>query len=128
MKPPTKLPGPDLPSLAFEPSRAPASFADLTEHEPRGGPLDHAAIVRAAANVPAMPGAAEMSERETYRQRLIAANRALDGQVVNELGKGTLEGVAVAGLALAAVTLGPQIAVVGAIVLIGAALFGGDRQ
>jgi hypothetical protein len=123
MKPPTKLPGS---APAFELGGDP--FSELVEREPRGGPLDHAAIVRAAANVPAMPGATETNEREAYRQRLIAANRALDGQVVNELGKGTLEGVAVAGLALVAVTLGPEIAVVGAVVLIGAALFGGERQ
>jgi hypothetical protein len=75
-----------------------------------------------------MPGATEMNEREAYRQRLIAANRALDGQVVNELGKGTLEGVAVAGLAVVAAVLGPEVAVLGGLVLLGVAIFGGDRE
>jgi hypothetical protein len=124
MKPPTNLPGT---GHDFERSGDPPSVTHLVEHEPRGGPLDHAAIVRAAANVPPIPGAAEMSEREAYRQRLIAANRALDGQVVNELGKGAIEGLSVAGLAVVAVTLGPELAVVGAVLLLGAVVFGGDR-
>jgi hypothetical protein len=127
MKPPTKLPGSDFAS-PFELRAELPSYADLVEREPRGGPLDHAAIVRAAANIRPLPGAAEGNEREAYRQRLIAANRALDGQVVNELGKGTIEGIAVASLAVVAVTLGPELAVVGAVALIGASLFGGDRQ
>jgi hypothetical protein len=113
---------------SYELSGEPPSFDSLLKREAGGGPLDHAAIVRAAANVPPMPGAVEMNQREAYRQRLIAANRALDGQVVNELGKGAIEGIAVAGLAVVAAVLGREVAVLGGLGLLGVAIFGGDRR
>jgi hypothetical protein len=116
---PTQLPGPTL---------APPSLAALVEREPRGGALDHGAIVRGAQDVPTLPGARETGEREAYRQRLVAANRALDGLVVNEAGKGAIEGLGAAALAVVALTLGPEAAVFGALAWGAAALFGGGRR
>lgn len=122
----TRLPSDwDLPTELRD---GPPSFESLVKHEPRGGPLDRlGAVVKEAASLPALPGASEANEHETYRQKLIAANRALDGQVVNELGKGAIEGVALAGLAIVATIFGVEVALVSGIAVVGVAIFGGRQ-
>jgi hypothetical protein len=79
--------GDDLPSLAA-----------LIKHEPRGATVDQsAAIARSALDVPSLPGAGDANEREAYRRRLVAANRALDGFQFNTTASGAIAGLAVAG-------------------------------
>jgi hypothetical protein len=111
------------PTVADEPP----SLATLVKHEPRGGAIDHAAIVKGAMSVAPLPGASEANQHEAYRQRLIAANRSLDGQVVNELGKGALEGVALAGIGVVWTIFGWEIAAVAGVAVLGAAIFGGGK-
>jgi hypothetical protein len=94
----TRLPATDLP---FKPGDDPRSLPGLVKHEPRGGPIDHAAIVKDAMNVPPLPGASEANEREAYRTRLVAGIRGMGGQVVNNAAGGAVAGAAT-GLALAA--------------------------
>jgi hypothetical protein len=78
--------GDDLPSLGA-----------LIKHEPRGATVDKsAAIAKSALDVPALPGASEANEREAYRQRLVAANRALNGFQFNTTASGAVAGLAVA--------------------------------
>ena len=87
------------------------SFDALVTREPRGGSIDQTAVVTGAMNIPPLPGTVETTERERYRQKLIAANRALDGHVVNGVAKGSIEGVIFAGIAA-----------------LGVAIFGGGRK
>jgi hypothetical protein len=89
------------------------SLASLVREEPRNGPLDQDnARALASLDGPALPGAAEANEREAYRQKLIAANRALDGRTVNSTVEGALVGM---GLAAVGVVFGLEVAVVGAV-------------
>ena len=46
--------------------------------------------------MPALPGASEANEREAYRHKLIAANRALDAAQLNVTAGGALTGLFVA--------------------------------
>lgn len=64
---------------------------------------------------------------ESYRQRLMAANRALDGRVVNETAKGVIEGVAVAGLFVVGALFGAEVAIGAGVVALGVAFFRGRR-
>jgi hypothetical protein len=82
-----------------DPKRIPPDFdrlpslGELVKHEQRGAPADQgAAIAKKALDVPALPGAREMNEREAYRQRLIAGVRANEGRVVNGAARGGLWG------------------------------------
>ncbi len=85
-------------TLAFEGDDLP-SLGAIIKHEPRGAAIDqNAAIARRALDVPALPGASELNEQEAYRQRLIAANRALDARQVNSTTGGALAGLLVAGV------------------------------
>jgi hypothetical protein len=103
------------------------SIEALLETEPRGGAIDQAMVIREAANVPPLPGASENAEREKRRQMLIAANRALDGRVINEAAKGTLEGVALAGAVAVGALLSPGFVVMAGAAALGISVFGGRK-
>jgi hypothetical protein len=90
MSKPTRVP----PDFEFPPSlpEGRSGFDSLVKHEPRGGAVDHDAIVKGAPNVPPLPGASEMNVHEAYRQRLIAGVRANEGRIVNGAARGGLFG------------------------------------
>jgi hypothetical protein len=99
----------------FPPSRSDSwpSFDALAKHEPRGGSIDHSAIVTDAANVRPVPGTNEATE--------------CDGQVVNEAAKGAIEGVALTGLVVVGTIFGAEVAVVAGLAALGVAIFGGRK-
>jgi hypothetical protein len=113
----------------FPPSRSDSwpSFDALAKHEPRGGSIDHSAIVTDAANVRPVPGTNEATEYEHRRRILISANRAVDGQVVNEAAKDAIEGVALTGLVVVGTIFGAEVAVVAGLAALGVAIFGGRK-
>jgi hypothetical protein len=84
-------------ALPIELRADPPSLGMLVQHEPRGAAVDQAAdIAKRALDLPALPGASEANERGAYRQRLIAANRALDGAQFNATASGAVSGLLVA--------------------------------
>jgi hypothetical protein len=82
----------------------PPSLPTLVRDEPRGGAVDrNADVAGAAAEVPELPGPPH-SERKAYRQRLIAANRAVGLAQFNTTAGGAIAGALfAAGLVLAGV-------------------------
>jgi hypothetical protein len=83
--------------LRFDPRSGPPSLDALVRHEPRGAAVDQgAAIAKSALDMPALPGTSEANERGAYRQRLVAANRALDGAQFNATASGVVSGALVA--------------------------------
>lgn len=89
-----------LPSAVSFPVILPT--APLAE-QPRGGPVDqddpHRRTLEDAAQFHGMPGAEEAQNREEHRRKLIATVKALEDEMLNEVGQGMLEG-AVAGVGL----------------------------
>ena len=110
------------------------SMDDLLRGESRGGAVDdeleRQRILHESAGVTPLPGAAEMAATEIRRRQLVAWNRGLDDHITNELGRGALEGLGVAGLVGVAVFVGTEVAIVGAVAWAGVALVrrltGGD--
>jgi hypothetical protein len=116
-EPPPFLPD-DLPSLGA-----------LVRHEPRGASVDQgAAIAQRALELPALPGTGDTEKRAELRRKKIAAITANRGRVLNELGRGTIEAwLALTGLAVVAALAGPEVALVGGVLALGAAVLVGRR-
>jgi hypothetical protein len=110
--------------------KLPTELPSLPEiaRDPRGGPVDHAAAIVKAPDVPALRGSGDTDERAELRRKKIAAIQANRGRVLNELGRGTIETwLTLAGVAVVAAVAGPQVAIVGGVVALGAAILWGRR-
>lgn len=108
---------------------SPLSPSALVRQEPRGAAADHnATVAKNALDVPALPGAGTIEAHAELRRKKIAAIQANRGRVLNELGQGTIETcLTVTGLGLVAAVAGPEIAFLGGVIALGAALFGGRK-